>query len=213
MNAQDKRAFKDLITQALAFYRQDVSTFSLGVWWQACEPFSLEQAQKAFTGHATDAERGRFPPMPADIVKHLQGTQADRSLIAWGKVLEGIQRVGGYQSVGFDDPAIHAAVEDLGGWTTICRGTMQDLPHLQRRFMESHRAYCGRQAYPFPSYLLGESEAVNRTTGKPVAPPVLIGNPERAAEVLRLGRAGPRNTITSGADAVLALSNTLRGPA
>jgi len=32
MNADDKRAFKDLITQAMAFYRQDVSTFSRGVW-------------------------------------------------------------------------------------------------------------------------------------------------------------------------------------
>lgn len=213
MNASDKRAFKDLITQAMAFYRQDVSTFSLGVWWGACEPFSLEQVSKAFTAHATDAERGRFPPMPADIVKNLQGTQTDRSLMAWGKVLEGIQRVGAYQSVGFDDPAIHAAVEDLGGWTTICRSTMQELPHLQRRFTEAHRAYCGRQSFPFPAYLIGESEAANRTAGKRVAPPVLIGNAERAAEVLRLGHTGPRNAITSGADAVLALANTLRVPA
>lgn len=213
MTAQDKPAFKDLITQALAFYRQDVSKFSLGVWWQACEPFSLEQAQRALTAHAMDAERGRFPPMPADIVKHLQGTQTDRSLMAWGKVFEAIQRVGAYQSVGFDDPAIHAAVDDLGGWTTICRGQMHDLPHLQRRFAEAHRAYCGRQSFPFPAYLLGESEASNRTAGRPVAPPVLIGNAERAAEVLRLGRTGPRNTITSGAEAVLALANAMRVPA
>ena len=205
--------FQSLLTDALAFYRQDVSEFALSVWWQACSPFSLEQVQKAFTAHATDAERGRFPPMPADIVKNLQGTQTDRSLMAWGKVLEGIQRVGAYQSVGFDDPAIHAAVEDLGGWPAICRSTMQELPHLQRRFTESHRAYSGRQSFPFPAYLIGESEADNRTAGKRVAPPVLIGNPERAAEILRLGHAGPRNAITSGADAVLALANTLRVPA
>lgn len=210
MNAQDKPAFKALITQALAFYRQDVSKFTLDVWWQACEPFALEQVQKAFTGHAVDAERGRFPPMPADIVKHLQGTQTDRGLMAWGKVLEAIQHVGAYQSVAFDDAAIHAAIEDLGGWTTICRGTMAELPHLQRRFTEAHRAYTGRQGFAFPAYLIGESEAANRTAGKRVAPPVLIGNPKRAAEVQRLGHAGPRNAITSGADAVLALANTMR---
>lgn len=210
MNASDKRAFKDLITQAMAFYRQDVSTFSLGVWWSACEAFSLEQVGKAFTAHATDAERGRFAPMPADIVKHLQGTQTDCGLMAWSKVLEGIQRVGAYQSVAFDDPAIHAAVEDLGGWTSICRGTMQELPHLQRRFTEAHRAYSSRQGFAFPAYLIGESEAANRTAGKRVAPPVLIGSPSRAAEVMRLGHAGPRNAITSGGDAVLALANTMR---
>lgn len=210
MQQSELEGFQALLTDALAFYRQDVSEFALSVWWQSCRPFSLEQVQKAFTVHATDAERGRFPPMPADIVKHLQGTQTDRSLMAWGKVMEGIQRVGAYQSVGFDDPAIHAAVEDLGGWTTICRSTMQELPHLQRRFTEAHRAYSGRQSFPYPAYLIGESEAANRTAGKRVAPPVLIGNPQRAAEVQRLGHAGPRNAITGGADAVLALANTLR---
>jgi hypothetical protein len=198
------------MTGALAFYKQDVSTFSLSVWWQACEPFSLEQVTKAFTAHAIDAERGRFPPMPADIVKHLQGTQTDRGLMAWGKVLEGIQRVGAYQSVGFDDPAIHAAVEDLGGWGAVCRGTMAELPHLQRRFTESHRAYAGRQGFAFPAYLIGEHEASNRTAGRRQAPPVLIGDPAKAAEVVRLGRSGERNTITSGTDAVLALANSMR---
>ena len=210
MNAQDKPAFKDLITQALAFYRQDVSVFSLTVWWQACQPFALEQVSKAFTAHAIDAERGRFPPMPADIVKHLQGTQTDRSLLAWGKALEAIQRVGAYQSVGFDDPAIHAAVEDLGGWVAICRSTMQELPHLQRRFTEAHRAYCGRPGFAFPAYLIGESEAANRMAGKRSAPPVLIGDATKAAEVMRLGRSGARSAITSGADAVLALASAVR---
>lgn len=210
MQQSDLPGFQGLLTDALAFYRQDVSEFSLSVWWQVCQPFSLEQVTKAFTAHATDAERGRFPPLPADMVKHLQGTQTDRSLLAWGKVLEGVQRVGAYQSVGFDDPAIHAAVEDLGGWATICRSQMVDLPHLQRRFTESHRAYSGRQGFTFQAYLIGEHEAVNRVGGRRVAPPVLIGNPQRAAEVQRLGQAGPRNTITSGADAALALANTLR---
>jgi len=210
MTNDDKRAFMDLITQAMAFYRQDVSKFSLAVWWQACEPFSMEQVSKAFTAHATDAERGRFPPMPADIVKNLQGTQTDRALMAWGKVLEAIQRVGAYQSVCFDDAAIHAAVEDLGGWTTICRSTMAELPHLQRRFTESHRAYSGRQSFPFSAYLLGESEAANRAAGKRIAPPVLIGDAQRAAEVMRLGQSGARTTITSGADAVSALAGLLR---
>ena len=40
--------------------------------------------------------------------------------------------------------------------------------------------------------------------------PNYLGNPERAAEVLRLGAAGPRNAITSGASAVLALADNLR---
>jgi hypothetical protein len=52
-------------------------------------------------------------PKPADIVRNLQGTASDRSLIAWGKLLEAMRRVGAYRSVAFDDGAIHAAVEDM----------------------------------------------------------------------------------------------------
>lgn len=210
MKSNDMPGFQDLITSALAFYRQDVSEFALSVWWAACEPFSLEQVTKAFTLHATDAERGRFPPMPADIVKHLDGTQTDRSLIAWGKVLEGIRRVGAYQSVAFDDPAIHSAIEDLGGWSMVCSGKIAELQHLQRRFCESHRAYSGRQGGQHPAYLIGASEADNRAAGRSVAPPVLIGDPGKAAEVIRLGASGERTAITTGPQALAAVSRNLQ---
>ena len=85
MKQSDLEGFQTLLTDALAFYRQDVSEFALSVWWQACRTFDLEQVRKAFSAHAMDAERGRFPPMPADIVKHLQGTQTDRGVMAWAR--------------------------------------------------------------------------------------------------------------------------------
>ena len=43
MKPTDKPAFAQLLTDALAFYRQDVSTFALGVWWQACDGFDLDR--------------------------------------------------------------------------------------------------------------------------------------------------------------------------
>lgn len=206
MNAQDKPAFKDLITQALAFYRQDVSGFTLTVWWQACAPFSMEQVHKAFTAHAIDAERGRFPPMPADIVRQLQGTQTDRSLIAWGKVLDAMQRVGAYSSVVFDDGAIHAAIEDMGGWSKVCRSTMDELPFVQKRFTEAHRAYSARPGISFPAKLLGEHEVANRMQGKRVAPPMLVGDPAKAKEVMALGLEGPKTQIVQDVERLEALT-------
>lgn len=196
MKAADKARFKDLLTDAMAFYRRDLSTFSLGVWWQACQPFDFEQVAKALTAHATDPERGKFPPMPADIVRELQGTHTDRSLIAWGKVLEAIQRVGAYQNVAFDDGAIHATVEDMGGWVALCRSQMVDLPHLQRRFTETYRAYAKRPDLTFPPMLPGACAADNARRGFAVAPPVLVGNAERARQVLAIGVETGRVAIT-----------------
>lgn len=196
MNEQDKRAFKELVTNVMAFYRQDTSPFALQVWWTACQPFSLEQVTKAMSAHAVDADRGQFAPKPADVVKALQGTKTDRARSAWGKVMDAMQRVGAYQSVCFDDPVIHAVIEDVGGWIGLCRSEFDQLSYTEHRFCESYRAYAGRADLTYPAKLIGEFEAVNRHEGRKVAPPILIGDPHRAAEVMRLGGSGPKTQIT-----------------
>jgi hypothetical protein len=192
MTPQDKPAFAELLTDALAFYRQDTSRFALSVWWSACQAFSLEQVGKALTAHAMDPERGRFAPMPSDIVRVLQGTHQDRSLMAWGKVLEAVQRVGAYQSVVFDDAAIHAAIEDMGGWCKVCRSEMSELQFVQRRFCDGYRAYAARPGHAYPPRLIGESETANRTAGKKAQPAMLIGNPELAKAVEAGGSDSPK---------------------
>ncbi len=125
MKPTDMPAFQRLITDALAFYRQDLTPFAIGVWWQACEPFDMEQVMRALTAHATDPDRGHFPPKPADLIRVLRGTHGDRALMAWSKAYGAIGSVGGYTSVAFDDPAIHAAITDLGGWSTFCRSKVE----------------------------------------------------------------------------------------
>lgn len=202
MTPQDKPAFAQLMTDAMAFYRQDVSTFALGVWWEACHGFSFEQVAKALTAHAMDPQHGRFAPKPADIVLQLQGTKTDRSRVAWGKVLDAMQRVGAYTSVVFDDGVIHAAIEDIGGWVEICRGEMANLPHVERRFCEAYRAYSGRGDLQFPAFLPGAHQLQNATKGHRSAPPVLIGNPQKAKEVARLGINTPKTQITHVLDSV-----------
>lgn len=176
MQAADRDAFVSLMTAALAFYRQEATTFTLSVWWEACRDFSLEQVRKALTAHAKNPDRGQFPPMPADLVRVLQGTQQDRSLIAWGRVFDAMQRVGAYESVDFGDPAVHCAIEDCGGWPQLCQAQMAELQFVQKRFCDAHRAYSNRgEAVRQVAYLPGVHEAQNRAAGKPAAPPVLLG--------------------------------------
>lgn len=210
MTPSDRAAFVGLMTHALAFYRQGVTEFTLSVWWQACEPFDLEQVREALTAHAMDPDRGHFAPMPADIVRVLRGTLQDRSLLAWGKVLDAIRAVGAYRSVVFDDAAIHSAIEDIGGWPAVCRSQVDELPFLQRRFCESHRAYSARPGQ-HPALLVGDHQAANAHTGRAIEPPVLVGDPARAEQVMRLGSVGPRTRVTqlgaTARDAQLALAS------
>ncbi len=204
MQTEDKAAFAALISDVLAFYRQNASEFALGVWWQACQGFDMDQVRKALTAHSMDPERGKFCPMPSDMVRVLRGTQTDRSLIAWGKALDAIRRVGAYASVVFDDGAIHAAIEDMGGWSKFCRSTTDELPFLQKRFCDLHRTYSSRPDLPYPARLIGEHEAINAHGGKEVAAPMLVGDPARAQQVLASGSTGGKVAITA-ADAMPAV--------
>ncbi len=194
----EKTALVSLVTDALAYYRQPVSEFTLSVWWNACQPFTLEQVNKAMTAHATDPERGVFAPKVADIVRILAGTHTDRALLAWGKTLDAMSRVGAYADVVFDDPAIHATVEDLGGWKKICRSDMKDLSYLQHRFCECHKAYVGRGNFAYPRMLMGDRSPDEEWAKKGLLPPkpALVGNPETAKQVYAGGGNGSKAMLT-----------------
>jgi hypothetical protein len=212
MTQNDRDEFGALLSQALAFYGITTSKFALGVWWQACSGFELEQVRKALTAHAMDPDRGQFVPKPADLVRQLQGTHADRSLIAWGKVHDAIGRIGAWKSVVFDDPAIHAAIADMGGWPAVCASKVDELPFLQKRFCDLHRAYSQRPDTPYPPRLVGNAEATNALNGREVAPPLLVGDPQRAAAVQQGGQAGGRSQITIAGAALPAAITHERRP-
>lgn len=179
MQQHDAADFKRLLGDVMAFYRQDLSTFALSVWWEACLPFSLEQVRKALTQHAMNPDRGQFAPKPADLVRELAGTHTDRSLIAWGRVQRAIQAVGAYGDADFRDPAIHAAITDMGGWPAICRAPVAELQFWQKRFCDAYRAYSQRGTVDAPMRLAGEHSIANTAAGYLAAPGVV----ERIAHV------------------------------
>lgn len=198
MKPHDKSALVTLVTDALAYYGKPVSTFTLQVWVQACQPFELEQVTKAMTAHATDPERGQFAPKVADIVRILSGTATDRAALAWGKAFEAMSSVGAYTDVVFDDPAIHAVVEDLGGWPKMCRTELKELSYLQHRFTESYRAYAGRGQFDYPRRLPGDRSPDSEylKAGLKLPRPALVGNSESCKRVYQGGNAAGKTAIT-----------------
>lgn len=206
MKPDQYHEFRAVLADALAFYKQSATPFTLDVWWAACSRYDLEQVRKALTAHIMDPERGRFPPMPSDFVRQLEGTATDRALLAWGKVQSAMQSVGAYTDVVFDDPAIHAVVEDLGGWPKVCRGDLKDLGYLQHRFTESHRAYVGRGAFEYPRCLAGDRspDAMYAKQGLPPPKPAIVGDRERAMQVYAGGAVGGKTRIEFGVAALAA---------
>jgi hypothetical protein len=189
--------FAALLTDVMAYYGKDCSNFTLQVWWAACQRFDYEQVATAMQRHATDPDRGQFAPKVADIIRVLDGTTTDRAALAWGKVLEAMGSVGAYSDVVFDDPAIHAAVEDLGGWPKVCRTETKELSFLQHRFQEAHRAYTGRGQFAYPRRLAGDRSPDHdyERRGLPLPKAALVGDERRAALVYQGGGAAGKLPI------------------
>lgn len=165
MKQSDFPAFAALLSDVMAFYRQDVSEFAMSVWWEACKSFDLEQVRKSLTAHAMDPERGQFPPKPADLVRSLQGTHTDRALLAWNKAYKAISQVGAYQTLDLGDPIAHAAIQSLGGWVKFCQSGVDELPFLQKRFCDFYRTYTSRGVEDAPKRLAGISDTDNAARG------------------------------------------------
>lgn len=197
MNPSEHSAFIKVLAGVHDFYGKELSEFAVSVWWQACKDCDLASVSRAFSEHLMDAEAGKWLPKPADLVRQLKGTRGDQSRLAWSKVMDAAQRVGAYADVVFDDPVIHACIEDLGGWMTVCRTSYDELPHLERRFVDSYKAYAmpGRLTQ-WPTRLVGESGISNRLRGHRLPPPVMIGDAQKCAEVLSAGVDAPKTAIT-----------------
>lgn len=195
MRREDFRRFGMALSACAELYGRTVSEGAMSLWWQALERFDIEAVEQAFRQAVESPDSGQFMPKPADLIRRLEGTSADRRLIAWGKVLDAMQRVGAYRSVVFDDGAIHAAISDMGGWPAICRGEVDELPFTQKRFCDLHRAYSLRPDIAYPPQLLGDHALTNRLNGHAAEAPALVGDAGRAREVERLGSAGGKTAI------------------
>lgn len=125
MMDDDKGRFLGALNALAAIHRVELSKGELDAWWLFSKDLPLKGFEEAcywFGAH------GKFFPKPAEIRERIKGpaiTQAsleEEAEVALGKAWEAIHSVGRYRSVVFDDPAIHLAIEALGGWGCFCDG-------------------------------------------------------------------------------------------
>jgi hypothetical protein len=205
MTETDKPQFAQLLTRVHAYYRQDLTDDIIDMWWAGLERYELEQVSRAMSAHASDPEAGKFCPRIADLVRVLQGTATERAVMAWAKVHEAMSRVGAYQDVVFDDPAIHAVIEDLGGWPKVCRTPLKELSILQHRFSEAHRAYVARGEFDYPRRLPGDRSPDSEYAKKGLPPPqpLMVGDRRACLAVFDRGGDAGRVRIGPASDLVL----------
>lgn len=197
---QDREKFAMLLKAAMVEYQREVNTASLHLWWSALERFDYDSVRRAFSAWIQNPDSGQFAPKPADIIRMIEGTTGDKAMLAWTKAEAAVRSVGHYQSVAFDDPIIHAVIEDMGGWIDLASTpTDKDLEFRGREFVARYRAYALRGAPPeYPAYLIGISEGTNSRNGFTGHDDLkLIGPPEQVKAVVAGGGDGRRLQIST----------------
>lgn len=189
MKPDEKQKFFVMLSDVMSYYKQDTSAFMLNVFWDACHAVDYEVVVKAINAHVKDPDKGQFAPKVADLVRLLVGTKSDRSALAWGKAYRAMCEIGAYQDVCFDDPAIHAAINDCGGWVKLCRSELDDISYLQHRFGQSYQAYSGMAEYEYPKVLTGDRSPDSMFLKRGLQPPapVYVGDQGKAKQTFLLG--------------------------
>jgi len=185
MQDNDSARFLALMTGICEYYGKEISKAVISLYWNGLKQFDYPAIEKAFWEHTQNPDTGQFMPKIADIMKMLQGRTTDQASIAWSKVDEAVRRVGTYRDVVFDDPLIHRVIQDMGGWIKLGTIDEKEWPFIERHFQTRYQGYKLRNDVPeyLPS-LTGISNAQNAKEGFLKEEPVLLGNKEKAQQVL-----------------------------
>jgi hypothetical protein len=183
MEIRDMAAFAHIMAGLGELYGKAVSEILTELYWVALKRFDIMAIREAVTIHINNPDAGRFMPKPADLVGYLEGHANARALSAWSKVIHAIKHLGHYETLVFDDPLIHAVIDDMGGWISLCKVTEKDLSFRSHEFEKRYQNYLRHPPHHYPKQLTGSLNVANRTQGFATNLPILIGDEQRALHV------------------------------
>jgi hypothetical protein len=191
MKNSDVSKFAALLTGIGELYSKMISELLMDIYWQVLKPFELQDVLQAFQAHIHNPDGGQFFPKPADIVRFIEGSGETRALQAWAIVEKAIKYIGAYQSVIFDDPLIHAVLEDMGGWIKLCGTHLDEMPFRANEFQKRYMGFVHKAPKRHPKYCCGIAEGENLRHGYSAPSRLIVGDIKKAEQVMLSGSGIP----------------------
>ena len=143
MRDADSAAFAVALVAVAEVYAEALSQARIEAYFAALAPWDLASVLEALQ---RSVRACKFFPKPADLVELIEGDPKGRAELAWTRVVKATEHVGTYESVDFRDPAIHATVTALGGWTECWRWERLNPRELDMKAQEFKRLYAALRA-------------------------------------------------------------------
>jgi len=167
-----------------AYGQPRLSENATKLYFRVLSEYSLDEVSRAIVEHL---KRSPFMPKPCDIIRNIEGTAEDRGREAWHAVLQAMRKHGAYASVRFDDPAIHFAIERMGGWQKLCLMPEDELPFRERDFIGHYKRGERVGWGSVPDRFVGIVEQQNAQDGWVDAIPDTVEVSTKAREIKLLG--------------------------
>lgn len=166
---KNESKFKEYMATLCELHDRTMSKLLTDLYWKVLEPFTNEQCEEAFKEIIYS---NKFFPKPADFREVLLGKKSNKATEAWLEVLNAVARIGNYQSIKFDDSAIHSVIQAMGGWPQLCMMESTEEKWKQKEFERLYEVIAGRGG-KHPDYLPGTTELENHKLGHEIQPEII----------------------------------------
>lgn len=179
MTSNDRKEFAYLMAALAEATSQSASKQKIQIYFQALSDLDIGTLQKGVWNVINTRKTATFPKV-AEIREAAVGNVEDQALLAFEKVRRAVAEYGAYKTVVFDDPIIHAAIENCGGWLAICEKTLDEWKWFQKDFIKAYTTFSRSGAPETAPELAGRHDIENTSRGLPANEPVLIGDKKKA---------------------------------
>lgn len=140
MDNQDRERFAMCMAAMAEAFSQVVSDIKGDIYYKALSDIPIEAIERAVWSIINTRTTATFPKV-AEIREAVSGKVEDSAMLALSKVEKAVREVGGYSSVVFDDPVIHAVVSTFNnGWVGICDMSCEEWKWSRKDFLKLYEA-------------------------------------------------------------------------
>ena len=175
----DYQNFLKLLTALGELFDKKLSDTLYELYWEALKDLPFEDFSRAanILGRSS-----KFFPKPVEFRELLMPDISAQAALAYRKVEEAFIKAGIYKAVIFDDPVIHAVMDNLGGWIHYCNLPEDEVKWYRKEFEKHYANFAPLVAtgkLKPPTVLHGFFALASMATDS-AKTPVLIGDEQKA---------------------------------
>ena len=131
----DFKNFLGVLTGLGEAFDKKISDTLFEVYWEALKDLPFEDFNRAAN---MLIRTSKFFPKPVEFRDQVLPDITAQASLAYEKLDKAFSQAGIYKTVVFDDPVIHAVVENLGGWIYYCNLPDEELKWYRKDFEKKY---------------------------------------------------------------------------